>query len=71
MLDFEFHLVGFGEKCHHGGLVRGIPNVFIVDFQNAVTHAQLSSAGGGTTRNDLLNKNITVRSCFVVNPLFR
>ena len=71
MLDFEFHLVGFGEKGHHGSLVRGIPNVFIVDFQYAVPHAQLSSAGSGTTRNDLLNNNMTVRSCFVVNPLLR
>ena len=65
MLDFEFHLVGFREKCHHGGLVGGVSNVFIVDFQNAVTHAQLSSAGCGTTRNNLL-KDQNIVSCSVI-----
>ena len=64
MLDFELHLVGFGEECHHGGLVAGVSNVLVVDFKNAVAHAQLSSAGRCTTRNNLLrDQNVMLVKC--------
>ena len=54
MLDSELHLVSLGEKSHHSGLMGGVSNVSVIDFQNAVAHAELSRAGCSTTRDDLI-----------------